>query len=202
MIYRLKFAIKYILYRLFAKHKKGHGIHSPFIYELIRNVFNQKKTDQNLNLVIDVYKKYIKSKETITFTELGAGSLTHNTDKEIYLGKLIQKSSINKKYGTLIYNLIRYFNPSQILEIGTSVGISAAFIAQAAPKSNFISIEGVEEKINMANRIADELNQSTKFITGNFENVLSPILKNFKKLDFVFFDGNHTKESTLEYFHL
>ncbi len=34
----------YIAYRCKARHRNGHGIHSPFMYELVRTVLFAKKT--------------------------------------------------------------------------------------------------------------------------------------------------------------
>ena len=58
------------------------------------------------------------------------------------------------------------------------------------------------EKINVAKEIRSELNQNTKFIVANLNDNLESILKEFEKLDFVYFDANHTKENTLKYFNL
>lgn len=206
MIPRLKYALKFINYRLFEKHKKGHGIHSPFLYKLIRNVFLNKENPPELNKVFQIFDKYKKSKEVLEFIEIGAGSnIIKNQNKDnlktISVGKIIRTSSVNKKYGQLIYNMIQYFKPDDILELGASVGISSSFIAKAAPKSNFKSIEGIEEKINIAKKIASELNLNTEFILGDFDQVLDSTLKKYDKLGLVFFDGNHKKQSTLNYFN-
>lgn len=198
---RLKYTLKYFKYYFFAKHKKGHGVHSPFIFNLIKNVFRNKKKEKELIEVFYVYDSYRKNNKTIEFEEIGAGT-TYNKSKNISIGQIIKRSSVNKKYGRLIYDLVKYFNPINILEIGSSVGISAAFIAQAAPKANFTSIEGIEEKVKIANQIAAELKHSTEFIQGNFDSMLDSLINKYEKLDFVFFDGNHKKKNTLKYFNL
>lgn len=200
MISQIRYSLKYIRYFLFAKHKKGHGIHSPFVYNLISKVLNNESEHEDLKQVTDAHNKYIKSTKYIEFEDLGAGS-NYNKAKKLTLGKIIRRSSVDKKYGKLIFNLIKYFNPTNILELGSSVGISSAYIAQAAPHSIFKSIEGVDEKIQIAKEISFELNQNTEFIQGNFDDILNSVLDNYNKLDLVFFDGNHTKQSTLNYFN-
>ncbi|MDA3954030.1 MAG: class I SAM-dependent methyltransferase [Bacteroidales bacterium] len=200
MISHLRYSLKYIRYFLFAKHKKGHSIHSPFVYNFITKVLNNKTEHKNLIEVINIHNKYLKSKRYIEFKDIGAGT-NYYKSKKLKLGKIVKRSSIDKKHGKLIYNLIKYYDPSNILEIGTSVGISSAYIAQAAPQSSFISIEGVEEKIQIAKEISLKLNQKTEFIHGNFDNTLNSVLEKYEKFDLVFFDGNHTKQSTLNYFN-
>jgi len=198
---RLRYSSKYILYRLSAKHRKGHGIHSPFIFKLITEVFNKKTTDTKLNEVYKVYDRYIKSKRFLNYKEMGAGSCY----KSIYkarIGKIIRSSSVNKKYGRLIYHLVSYFECENMLELGTSVGISAAFISQANLNAHFTSIEGVPEKTEIAKEIANELRQNTRFVTGDFNQKLGAVLNHYPKIDFIYFDGNHTKDATLKYFEL
>ena len=60
MNFRLKFTLKYINYILFSKHRKGHGIHSPFIFKLITQTFNTKNINHDLEKVIQTHRKYKK----------------------------------------------------------------------------------------------------------------------------------------------
>ena len=196
----LRYALKFFNYLLFAKHKKGHGIHSPFVFNLIKDVFNNTNDDKDLQKVFDIYNKFKKSTEVLNYYEIGAGS-TYKSKNGLSVGQIIKRSSINKKYGRLIFNLIKYFKPENILELGTSVGISTLYIAQAAKNSKFTTVEGVSEKIEIARKITEECNhKQINFECGDFDKILSLVLNKFDKLDFVYFDGNHKKNSTIKYF--
>jgi len=72
----------------------------------------------------------------------------------------------------------------------------------AVPQSKIITIEGCDKTAEIAQENFNQLNlQNIKLITGNFNDVLPDVLKNINILDFAFFDGNHTKEATIEYFN-
>lgn len=200
MISQLKYTLKYLKYLFFAKHKKGHGIHSPFMFDLVTKVFNNNIVGNDLQKVLKIHNRLKNSKEILEYNEIGAGSAYKNKKKQT-LGQIISSSSINKKYGKLLFNIVRYLEPENILELGTSVGISTAYIAQASRNSNLKSIEGVKVKTKIAQDTAQKLNLNTEFITGNFNDIIDDIVKKYKKLDFVFFDGNHKKQSTLKYFN-
>ncbi|MFP4023275.1 MAG: O-methyltransferase [Thiohalospira sp.] len=215
MFSSFKFALNFLKYWIFAKHAKGHGIHSPFIFDLITNVFNNKKVNDDLKQIYHLHKKYMHSTEPLIFDEMGAGShkkaitnlkSTNNRDSQIIsttIGKNIRNSSVSKKYGGLIYRLVKYFNPENILEIGTSLGISTMYIAKGAPKSTIITIEGVKVKIQIAQELTKVLKiNNINFLNGNFNTVLPEVLKKINTLDFVFFDGNHNQQATLKYFDI
>ncbi|PLX15407.1 MAG: SAM-dependent methyltransferase [Marinilabiliales bacterium] len=198
---RLRFALKFLNYWLFSRHKKGHGIHSPFVFNLVLNVFNNKTPHVDLDKAFKVYNYYKSSKELLHLNEIGAGS-SYKKTKEQTVGNIIRQSSVNKKYGRLLYNLAKYFKSDFILEIGTSVGVGTTFIAQASPTAKFTTLEGLSGKIKVAKEMSSKLGHKTSFIEGNFDVTLESVLNGYQKLDFVFFDGNHTKESTLKYFEL
>jgi predicted O-methyltransferase YrrM len=201
MISRINYALKYIHYLLFAKHKKGHGIHSPFVFKLITEVFTKKEIEKPLLNAFEVYSQYKNSNEKIVFTDLGAGS-KYSNEKSLPLKRIIKNSGLPEKYGRLLYNLVKYINPNTILELGTSVGISTIFIGSAAKNATFTTIEASESKLNKAKELAEKLElKNITFVKGDFDIVLDPVLQNFNQLDFVFIDGNHRLEPTLKYFH-
>jgi predicted O-methyltransferase YrrM len=200
MISRIIYAFKNLKYHLFAAHKNGHGIHSPFIFNLIKEVFNKKTNHPDLKAVLQLYSNLKSSNELIESSNYGAGSV-YSESKEIPLRLIIKRSGLPTKYGKLLFNQINYFSPQTILELGTSVGISSLFIASANKKADFFTIEGSLSKLTKAKELADKLGlKNIHFINGNFDSVLEPVLSEIPKLDFVFIDGNHKKEPTLKYF--
>ncbi|MGE0089258.1 MAG: O-methyltransferase [Bacteroidales bacterium] len=202
MILQIIYALKNINYLLLAGHKNGHGIHSPFIFNLIKEVFNKKTIHPDLKDVLHLYSKIKSSKEPIESTYYGAGSV-YSESKEMPLRLIAKRSGLPTKYGKLLFNLIQFAAPQTILELGTSVGISSLFIASAAKKADFFTIEGSLPKLTKAKELADNLGlKNIHFINGNFDHVLEPVLAEIPKLDFVFIDGNHKKNPTLKYFEL
>ena len=93
------------------------------------------------------------------------------------------------------------FQPETGLELGTSLGISSAYIAKANATSSFTTIVGCSEIAAIAKENFASLNiKNVQQIIGNFDDELPKYLNRTEKLDFVFFDGNHRKEPTLNYF--
>jgi predicted O-methyltransferase YrrM len=97
--------------------------------------------------------------------------------------------------------LVNRFQPEEVLELGTSLGISSAYLASANSKIKVITIEGCKEIAEKAKENFKKLGlQNIEQHLGNFDDVLPQLLSEKKKIDFVFFDGNHRKEPTLNYF--
>jgi predicted O-methyltransferase YrrM len=197
---RLKAAWYYIKYYILSKSK--HAVHPPFAYNLLTEVILDKKFKQEYILPETIRRKMLKSDITIEVNDLGAGSFENS--KSIRKIKNIAKNSLKSpKYAQLIYRLAKHFNPNSIIEIGTSLGITSAYLAQAIPNGKVFTIEGCEKTAAIASQ--NFLNHhipNIEIINNNFEDALPCILKELKKTEFVFFDGNHRKEPTLKYFEL
>ena len=116
---------------------------------------------------------------------------------------IVRVSSVSKKYGELLYKLVQYFNCNNILELGTSLGVSTHYLALASTTSKVISIESNYQLIDIVLKQFKKLGiQNTKIIEGNFDHVLETVLEETEMLDLVFIDGNHSKDATLKYFEL
>ena len=64
----------FFIYKLVSKSRKGHGIHSPFVYDLIEKVINKKIKSPEFSVIENLRKKLINSKKKIIVQDFGAGS--------------------------------------------------------------------------------------------------------------------------------
>jgi len=88
------------------------------------------------------------------------------------------------------------------LELGTSLGVTTAYLASVNSNIKCVSLEGSTEIANIARDNIDYLGiTNIKIIEGNIDETLDIALSEFETLDFVFFDANHKKEPTLKYFN-
>jgi predicted O-methyltransferase YrrM len=200
----ISFLIKYIKYLLSAK--TPHGIHSPFVFELVNEVINKKGSYYAYEKIEQIRRKLLISLKQIEVTDLGTGRSGKRTISEI--AELSLKS---EKYGQLLFRLAYHFKPNTILELGTSLGISTSYLASANPNAKVITIEGCPNIANEAKKNFESLElNNIESVVGNFDDALLAVLarnqKPVRKDSFgearsmVFFDGNHRKEPTLKYF--
>jgi predicted O-methyltransferase YrrM len=188
--------------KYYSIRKNEHGIHSPFVFELYNQVFKNKEKFYAFEKIEALREDLLSNSRQIKITDLGAGS-TFNSSKTRSVSEITRTAVKRKKYGQLLFRLVDYFQPETILELGTSIGLSSSYLASARSKSTVITIEGCPEirKIALENFEDLEL-KNINSISGNFDDKLPEILKEIKSLDLVFFDGNHRKEATLNYFRL
>ena len=195
------YPFKYLFYKLFARHKHGFGIHSPFVYDFITGVLRNREYVEELNLIEELRKELLRSGESITFSEFGSGSRRlHSPQRKIV--DIVRYSSMPGKYGRLLYRLIRFFNPNIIVELGTSLGISTLYLANANPSSEVYTIEGCPESARIAVDNFNRMNvKNIHLKIGRFDKAFSSLLEDLPGVDLIFFDGDHREESTMQYFN-
>lgn len=194
-------ALKYIGYRFSASNGKGHGVHSPFVFDFIQNVLNDKRRFDCFSYIENVRKELNTNDTEISVPDFGAGSRKQLNNKRKI--SAIAKSSLKpKKYSQLIFRIVHYYKPKTILELGTSLGITTSYIAFANPSARVITMEGAPEVAATANGNFQQLHlDNIETIKGNFDETLSSVIKELPSIDFVFIDGNHRKQPTLNYFY-
>lgn len=183
----------------FLRSKGRHGIHSPFVYELYDKVIVSHRIYYDFAPLEFLRQKLLTSTSLINTVDYGASGYRSETKK---IKDIARKSSIATRKGRLLFRLVNFFQPETILELGTSLGLSTLYLAKGNVSGKIITIEGSPETAAFALKNfkllkADNIEQ----VTGDFNSVLPGVLKRIKKIDFVFFDGNHKKEATLDYFH-
>lgn len=188
----------YLKYLITSKNL--HGIHSPFVYELYENVIQDKKSFYKFELIESLRAKLLLSDKMIDVIDFGAGSKIQNTKRK-KISAIAKNSAKPKKYGELLFRLVNKFQPKNIIELGTSLGISTLYLALPDSTSLVVTLEGCEQTSAFARGNFEKLKtKNVEVITGNFDETLTHALAKSRKVDFAFFDGNHAKEPTLRYF--
>ena len=188
-------------YYLTASNGKGHGIHSPFVFDFIKNVLNDKQSYPAYQPIESLRKKLLADSTVIDVEDFGAGSTVIKTNKRVVAA--IAASSLKpKKYAQLLYRMVKYYKPATIVELGTSFGITTAYLASANAASQVFTCEGSVAIASIAKQNFEALQlNNVQLTSGDFASTLSPLLSKLNTVNFAFADGNHRKEPTLNYFN-
>jgi predicted O-methyltransferase YrrM len=195
-------AQKYLNYYIKAQNGKGHGVHSPFVFDFIIHVLNDKKKYEPYEKIEWLRQQLLTNNQTIEVEDFGAGSAVIPF-KNRRIKDIASSSLKKKKYAQLLFRIAKYYQSKNIVELGTSFGISACYLASAHEQSKLLTFEGSHNIANIAlsNFKKASLN-NIELIKGNFEKTLPSVIDTIEKVDLLFIDGNHRKKATLEYFDI
>lgn len=188
-----------------------HGVHSPFVFDLVTNCFYDKTNYPEYSILKNYRNSLLQNKNTIEVTDFGAGSRVFKSNTRA-INQIAKTAGISNKRGELLFRLVRYFQPDSVLEIGTSLGLATSALALGNPKAKITTLEGCSETMAMAKEMFQVSSfklptNNIQFVTTEFNlflNNLKPGTLNLKPqiYDLIYFDGNHSKQATLTYFEL
>ena len=92
--------------------RQGFGVHSPWAYDLIENVINERHSYYAYE---DLYSFWEKAPQ--------------------YLPQYPQSRD------ELLFRLVNRFNPKSILEVGTGAGVSTGYLASVSKESKVITVD-------------------------------------------------------------
>jgi predicted O-methyltransferase YrrM len=189
-------------YLKFLWHSKNeHAVHSPFVFSLITKCFYDTKSKPEYSILKNYRKSLLENKKTIEVTDFGAGSRVFKSNTRV-VSKIAQTAGITQKRAELLFRITNYFQPENVLEIGTSLGLATAALSLGNLKTKITTLEGCPETAKQAQE------QFRKYSFKNIDAVVTEFSAYFNPLQtdrqyqLVYFDGNHSKQATLDYFEL
>jgi predicted O-methyltransferase YrrM len=197
----VQLARKFIHYYLHADNGKGHGMHSPFVFQFILHVLNNRSNYLPPAEIEAVRKQLLQDKRMLKIDDFGAGSRVANT-KQRTVSEAAGAALKSKKYAQLLYRLVRHYNPRTILELGTSLGITTSYLAAANPLANILTIEGSKAIADVAAENFSKLGcTNIEQRIGNFDDLLPDAIRQLSSIDLAYVDGNHRYSPTINYFN-
>lgn len=178
-----------------------HRVHSPFVFDLVTKCFNSQANTAKIDTFNRIQKSLYSNHNSITITDYGKGSSVFKSN-ERKVSDIAKIAGINKNKAKLLLRIVGYFNPKKVLEIGTSVGLGTSVLSIGNTEAEIVTLEGCEKTAEVAKELfkANHLN-NIQLVVGNFDETLPSVIKN-KQYDLIYFDGNHQKAATLQYFNL
>lgn len=170
----------------------AHSIHSPFIFELYTKVYKDFKKLPEFDSLEARRKTLQRDARDLEIQDLGAGSNYRNRKV-----RDVARHALKSPYwAQFFYRLIAYYNYKNAVELGTSLGLTTAYLASAGAK--VWTFEGCENTLNVATEGFRSLDIHT--VLGNIDHTLPATLAHLPELDLVLLDANHRYEPTLRYF--
>lgn len=178
----------------YSAAKKRHGIHSPFVYEFTDQCLGKTIVKNELK-AFGSYKKALKTNnKIINVKDLGAGSKKLSNKRKVK--SIYAVSSSGDKYGKLLYKIAAHYQPKNMLELGTSLGVGSLMLASGNPKGQLHTVEACPETLKVATKnLENHQFYNITFYNAAFKDFIE---QNTTIFDLIFIDGDHKSERLLE----
>lgn len=189
-------AIQFIKYYLRADTK--YRVHSPSLFSFINDVVETDYPYYCYGKIEGLRAQLLQNHKTIEVKDLGAGS-NFSTSSSRKISKITSTAVSSFDKCKLLHRIATYYKPNSILELGTSLGLSASYLSYVAPTT---TIEGSETIAQEAQSIFNQQDIRVELRVGDISDVINILDKEGAKYDLIYADGNHRKQATIDYFNL
>ena len=175
-----------------------YDVHSPFLYEFLMFTTDESRLYYQYQELDGLRLRLQLNASPIRDDDPGAGS--HVSSSQLTVGDVAKTAISSQQQCEWLYRVMMFLQPQCVLELGTSLGISALYMAAPLAKGTVHTLEGRRSIANLARQtITSSSVENITIIEGLFEDTLDDVLESVAKFDFVVLDGNHRYEPTIEY---
>ena len=194
MWYRIKSRLNFLL-----KSSNQHGIHSPFVYDLITKCFYDKTSFSAYDNLKVLRNELIHNQDLVKIKHYSEASKVFQSNHQ-KISTIVKCEGSSYKKQKQLYRITNYFKPKNVLELGTSVGLGSAAMAIASNNSIIKTVEVNKNISDIAKKVFKSYQlKNIQIDTSSFKDFFKK--SNYENLDLVYLDGTCDKESTIENFN-
>jgi len=193
----------YVRHCLTAWNTTGEGIHSPYLFRLVRFVMRDGNTFYCF-ADIERRREYLKAcEDVLDVVDFGSAGSPEGKHIPRRVCDIAKRQLESPKIGQLLFRIINFMGqeekrPLEILELGTSLGITTAYLASASSRNRVVTFEGSEAVLKIAQGVWRALKlENIEWAEGNIDDTLYKYAR--EQLDLAYVDANHTYEATKRY---
>ena len=158
------------LYRK-LRYRKGFGIHSPFVYNLITKVIEEKSQYYAFREIENFHSELLKKKD--------------------FIAEITAKETQSSNYGAFLFRMINFFKCDTVIQVGCSTGVMSLYLVMASPvKSKYFLLE---ERTNLLNSVRNFLSarslKGISFLEGDYPENIKSFQVSEKKADLIFINS-------------
>lgn len=186
-----------LLYRG-IRYRKGYGVHSPFVFNLITKVIEERCSYYSFYDIELIRKQLLFRDNIITYPDRQQKGVVRSRT----VGEIVGREAIKPKHGALLFRLTNYFKSKNILQLGPSMGLSTLYLTSYATGLKCIALENIPEFASIAQIAFDKAARNPVDLrTGSYKELLPQALKDIKQLDFVFFNTLYEQQNNIWLFN-
>ena len=205
-LYRVSTWVKHYLT---AWNTGGEGVHSPYLFEWVRMVMSDKHAYRVWEDIESVRARMLVSDQVVEFVDYGSGvgRKGEGAKGEKRVKDIAKGSLARAKYAQMLFRLVNWLGHQlreenrglTIVELGTSLGVTTAYLAGVDTRDKVYTYEGCEAVAKIAKENWNVLGMN------NIDCRVGPIdevqlQRSLERVDVAFVDANHTYEASMRYF--
>lgn len=181
--------------------RRWDAFHSPFLFDLFTHCCDEHIRSPKFEAIEACRSELLASTEKIKRTDFGAGSVAGNASVTVPVAEIARHALSHPFQCRFLFRLVQFLKPDSMLELGTSLGISTAYLAAANPEASIVTVEGDPNVAQIARQTFEKLElPNIELHTSLFRKYLDH--NEALTPDLIFLDGHHESKALVEYYDI